>query len=145
MSFGGGKSLDDFDYIDAARRPSSIVYNLYKAPNQDASPGPRKAALQNPPRLNPLQIHVAGGARALGKSQIQKAEGGVPEFIQQTFANFTLLEDTQRNALLKGLLDRSSTKQIEFVYSHLNFLLAKHAVPVTITSFYFNIHGIDSE
>jgi hypothetical protein len=74
------------------------------------------------PSLGPLQITIA-------PNSIPPAEKGsvshTPEenshsFIQHAWAMFSTMSDIQRNQLLKGLLSRSSSQQIEYICTCLN-------------------------
>ena len=66
--------------------------------------------------------HLSGGSQ------------GIQHNVQQTWSNFSMMTEGQRATLLKGLLERCSAKEIDFVCSHLNIQLARtNQVNIRIT------------
>ncbi|KAJ3350766.1 hypothetical protein HDU91_006206 [Kappamyces sp. JEL0680] len=78
------------------------------------------------PSLGPLHISVAANAAPLNAAPAEKgaapvfSEENTHSFIQNTWSTFSTLSDSHRNQLLKGLLSRSSSQQIEFICTCLN-------------------------
>ncbi|KAJ2998221.1 hypothetical protein HDV02_004723 [Globomyces sp. JEL0801] len=87
--------------------PSTNIYSkAYKAKNITL------------PSLGPLTLHVAPPViPPVDKNQVYESSH---EFIQNTWTTFSNLGDSHRNQLLKGLLTRCSSKQIEFICTCLN-------------------------
>lgn len=77
------------------------------------------------PRINPgqFQIHVARPRipeEALHANSPLHGMDNMSTAIQNTWAMFSAMMDSERNLLLRGLLDRCSTKQVEFICTALN-------------------------
>ncbi|KAJ3309655.1 hypothetical protein HDV04_005842 [Boothiomyces sp. JEL0838] len=82
------------------------------------------------PSLGPLKINMAIPASPKLSSNLERKSSltalhsnsldSTHAFIQHTWSTFSTLSDADRNQLLKGLLSRSNSKQIEYICTCLN-------------------------
>jgi hypothetical protein len=100
------------------------IYAKYADMNEKTPKTPRKSRKSQPlPNLGPLNITLAPDTttQSLDAKELDiRSEETNHDFIQKTWSTYSTLNDTHRNQLLKGLLSRSSTQQIEFICTCLN-------------------------
>ncbi|KAJ3106152.1 hypothetical protein HDU97_006969 [Phlyctochytrium planicorne] len=138
-------SIELFANEDFGSRPTTTAtkQQAKKMSNPDLVRNIDSDGLENGlPKLkqNPLQIYMAkppppelvfGGANA-------SAGGGgesVNTAIQQIWSLFATMSDSQRNSLLRGLLARSSSKQIDTVCTSLNLKISEPSLGHSPTVF----------
>jgi hypothetical protein len=103
------------------------------------SPEPRTPP-QTLPKLNtgPLSLKLASSALMPipgGDSKVSKSTPSYVDqesghsYIQQTWSVFSNLSDAQRNQLLKGLISRCSSKQIQLICTCLNLKSVDTSLP----------------
>lgn len=79
-----------------------------------------RSSFSRPVLLPPVALHADGpGALKFNFASEQHVEK-THSLIQSTWSLFSNLNDTDRNSLLKGLLSRSSTKQVQLICTYLN-------------------------
>lgn len=116
---------ESYEYKRVAS-PLEIKNTKYTSPFSDkpktsdihASLKPRRNLML--PSLGPLHITLAPNHISVGEKVSGSNNDDNHSFIQSTWATFSTLNDTHRNQLLKGLLSRSSSQQIEFICTCLN-------------------------
>ena len=85
--------------------------------------------------LGPLHIKLAQPTSTAAPAEKGAAtplvfsEENTHSFIQNTWSTFSNLSDSHRNQLLKGLLSRSSSQQIEFICTCLNIKSLDNGTP----------------
>ena len=114
-------------------------------PQVKKSPGvPRTAQKPALPQIGtgPLRIQLA--SKPPPSQQEASHEGDTDHsFIQQSWTVFSTLNDMERNQLLKGIIARCSTKQIQLICTCLNLKQIDATVPGLKTVFEVNLDDQD--
>lgn len=83
--------------------------------------------------LGPLHIKLAQPTSNAAPAEMGASpafsEENTHAFIQNAWSTFSNISDSHRNQLLKGLLSRSSSQQIEFICTCLNIKSLDNATP----------------
>jgi hypothetical protein len=99
--------------IKATKKSNSKIFSSFSA--KDSVEKPRFPVL---PSLGKLHIQVASTEKPVSPAAEKCNDDAF--FIQNTWATFSTMSDQQRNQLLRGLLSRSSSQQIEYICTCLN-------------------------
>ncbi|KAJ3379615.1 hypothetical protein HDU84_006524, partial [Entophlyctis sp. JEL0112] len=86
-----------------------------------------QSSLPHPPFLC-LQVAPQSAVSASAVAAIPSSEAS-HSAIQATWTLFAAMSDAQRNQMLKGLLSKCSSKQVEFICTNLNLKLSEPLLP----------------
>ncbi len=82
------------------------------------------------PDLAPFRLKVAPKLTVDGKPVTVQESNLYANSAQDIWARFSTMDDQQRNVVLRGLLDRCTTKQVDYICTNLNFKMSKDALRV---------------